>query len=131
MEMSIFWALAEHLLEYSTLFVTWAATLQAIAFGSDTLESTKKRLLPLVDLVTKIATSVWSEGYCHFISFLEFAYYPQSNNPLLLINSGYFQPIQYSTTNQLSKGNIHRLTGYVTPNLMRLFTHWQVPDGAN
>ena len=127
-EMGVLWYLSQQYLEFATMFHTWEAVLLSCARSC--CERLKEKTEGIARLVHRMSKLLLSEGYCHWLSFLEIAFYPDTNRDLLFENGQQFLTVKNSRIDELSESEAFRLTGYSTHNLHRLFTCFRLPENV-
>ena len=108
--------------EYSTIFLSWGYTLQTILQRMSS--PAKKSLRDVISMVFSMTSLLWSEGYCHYLTFLEISFYPATNRSA---PSMHFLPRARSSFNDLSHSEAYQMTGYLVHNLRRLYLQLPIP----
>ena len=70
-EMRLFFELASMFLEYCTLFLCWGYSLQTML--KRVSGSFKNNLEKVIRMIFAMTALLWSEGYCHYLTFLKIA----------------------------------------------------------
>ena len=85
------------------------------------------RIQKIEQIVIQMAHLFYSEGYCHFIEYLQIAYYPSSNRIRSQLIGDRFPPIRCKQIDLLGSNESRNLTGLSVNQLVLLFRHLRIP----
>ena len=107
-------------------FVIWANVLRFIR-SRRMCEDTSRRFRLVDQLIMQMAHLFLSEGYCHYIDYLQIAFYPSSNRINNRSIGLRYPPIRCQKIALLGENESRTLTGLSTAQLHLMLIHLRIP----